>query len=102
MSSFEPNKRHLRALLIFFFNLEKSAAEALRFLVETYDEAALNETSYRFRFQKFKNGEFNIEDKDRSRRPKVYKNAELEALSLSLLLMKNGASMIIVSVQQAD
>ena len=43
MSSFEPNKRHLRELLIYSFNLKKSAAEAHRLLVETYDEAALSE-----------------------------------------------------------
>ena len=80
MSNFEPNKRHLRELLIYFFNLKKSAAEAHRFLLETYGEAALSERSCREWFQKFKNGEFDIEDKERSGRPKVYENAELEAL----------------------
>ena len=45
MSSFEPNKRHLRELLIYLFNLKKSAAEAHRLLVETYGEAALSERS---------------------------------------------------------
>ena len=29
---------------------------------------------------KFKNGEFDVEDKERSGRPKVYEDAELEAL----------------------
>ena len=43
MSSFEPNKRHLRELFIYFFNLKKSAAEAHRLLVEVYDDAALSE-----------------------------------------------------------
>ena len=70
----------MRALLIFFFNLDKSAAEAHRFLVETYDEAALNETNCREWFQKFTNGEFDIDDKERSGRPKVYEDAELEGL----------------------
>ena len=65
MSSFEPNKRHLRELLIYLFNLKKSAAEALRLLVETYSEAALNERSCSEWFLKFKNGEFDIEDKER-------------------------------------
>ena len=60
MSSFEPNKRHLRKLLIYFFNLKKSA-EAHRLLVEAY--AALSERSCREWFQKFKNGEFDVEDK---------------------------------------
>ena len=45
MSSFESNKRHLRELLMQFFNLKKSATEAHRLLVETYGEAALNERS---------------------------------------------------------
>jgi len=37
MSSFEPNKRHLRELLIYFFNL-KSAAEVHRLLVKVYGD----------------------------------------------------------------
>ena len=41
----------------------KSAAGAHRFLVETYCEAALSERSCREWFQKFKNDEFDIEDK---------------------------------------
>ena len=70
MSSFESNKRHLRELLIYFFNLKKSAAEAHRLLVEAYDDVALSERSCREWFQKFKNGEFDIEDKECSGRPK--------------------------------
>ena len=80
MSSFELNKRHFRELLIYFFNLKKSAAEAHPLLVETHGEAALSERSCRKWFQKFKNGGFDIEDKERSGRPKVYEDAELEAL----------------------
>ena len=80
MSSFEPNKRHLRELLIYFLNLKKSAAEADRLLVETYGEAALSERSCREWLQKFKNGEFDIKDKEGSGRPTVCEDAELEAL----------------------
>jgi len=65
MSNFEPNKRHLRELLIYFFNLKKSAAETHKLLVEAYGDAALNERSCEW-FQKFKNGEFDVEDKDRN------------------------------------
>ena len=49
-------------------------------LVETYVEAALCEKSCREWFQKFKNGEFDIENKERSGRLKVYEDAELEVL----------------------
>jgi len=58
------NKRHLRELLIYFFNLKKS--EAHRLLVEAYGDGALSERSCREWFQKFKNGEFDVEDKERS------------------------------------
>ena len=80
MSSFEANKCHLRELFNYFFNLKKSAAEAHRLLVQIYGEAALSERRCSEWFQKFKNGEFYIEDKEHSGRPKVYEDAELEAL----------------------
>ena len=80
MSNFEPNHRHLRELWINIFNLKKSAAEAHRLLVERYGEAALRERSCHDWFQKFKNGEFDIKDKEASGRPKVYEDAELETL----------------------
>ena len=71
MWSLEPNKRHLWELFIYFFNWKISAAEAHRLLVETYCEAALSERGYREWFQKVKNGKFDIEDTERSGRPKV-------------------------------
>ena len=80
MSSFEPNKRSLRELLIYFFNLKESAAEAHRLFVETYVEGASSERRCREWFLTFRNGEFNIEYKDHSGRPKVNEGAELEAL----------------------
>ena len=60
--------------------MNKYAAEAHRLLVETYGETALSEKSCLVWFQKFKNGEFDIEDKERRERPKVYEDAEVEAL----------------------
>ena len=79
MSSFEPNKRHFWELLIYSFNLKKSVAEAHRLFVEKYGEAALSKKSCEW-FQKFMYGEFDIEDKERGGRPKVYEEPALEAL----------------------
>ena len=62
------------------YNLKRSAAEAHRLLVETYGEAALSERSCRDWFQKFKKGEFDIENEKLSGRPKVYEDVELETL----------------------
>ena len=70
ISSFEPNKHHLRKLLIYFFNSKKSP-KAHKLLVEVCGNAALSERSCREWFQKFKNSEFDVEDKERSGRPKV-------------------------------
>ena len=49
-------------------------------LLEAYGEAALSERCCREWFQKLKNGDFDVEDKERSGRPKVYEDAELESL----------------------
>ncbi|GBP26279.1 Mariner Mos1 transposase [Eumeta japonica] len=78
MSEFELNKRHLRKLLIYFFNLKKSAAEAHQLLIEAYNEATLSERTCCEWFQKFKNSDFDVEDKDPSGRPKICEDAEFE------------------------
>ena len=44
---FVPNNRHLREDLIFFFHLDKTAAEAHRELQKVYGDAALSETTRR-------------------------------------------------------
>ncbi|GFS51118.1 mariner Mos1 transposase [Trichonephila clavipes] len=38
MPAYEPNSRHLREVLIFCFNMKKSAAEAHQMLSHTYDQ----------------------------------------------------------------
>ncbi|GBP58490.1 Protein arginine N-methyltransferase 7 [Eumeta japonica] len=48
-------------------------------LIEANNEAALSERTCKW-FQKFKNSDFDKSDKDRSGRPKIYKDAELEEL----------------------
>ena len=47
MSVYEPNSRHLREVLIFCFNMKKSAAEAHRMLSNTHGEAAISERTCR-------------------------------------------------------
>jgi len=60
--------------------MKKSAAEAHRMLSNTYGEVAISERIYREWFQRFKNGDFDIEDRHGGGREKVFKDAELEAL----------------------
>ena len=63
MSLYEPNSHHLREVLIFCFNMKKSVAEAYRMLSNTYGEAAISERTCREWFQRFKNGDFDVEDR---------------------------------------
>ncbi|KAJ0171077.1 hypothetical protein K1T71_013276 [Dendrolimus kikuchii] len=69
-----------RELLIYFFNLKKSASETNRLFAEVYNEDALSGRTCREWFQKFKNGVLDVKDKYRSGRPKIYEDAALEKL----------------------
>ena len=80
MSSFVPTKQHLREVLIYFFNLEKSAAESHRLLSEAYPECALSVSTCERWFVRFRSGDFDVEDKERPGQPKKFEDAELEAL----------------------
>ena len=76
MSVHEPNSRHLREVLIFCFNMKKSAAEAAS--SNAYGEVAISERTCHEWFQRFKNGDFDVEDRHSGR--EVFEDAELEVL----------------------
>ncbi|GFU48004.1 mariner Mos1 transposase [Trichonephila clavipes] len=59
--------------------MKKSVAEAHRMLSNTYGEAAINKRACREWFQRFKNGDFDV-DQHGGGREKVFEDAELEAL----------------------
>lgn len=80
MSKFEPNKQHLREVLLHYFILKKSAAETHRILVEAYNENAPAEPTCREWFRRFKSGDFDLDDKERSGQPKKFQDCDLEAL----------------------
>lgn len=63
MLSIEPNKH------CFGFNLKKFVLEA------AYAEATLSERNCRQWINRFMNNEFNVEDKKRRGRPKLYEDA---------------------------
>ncbi|KAG5318056.1 MOS1T transposase, partial [Pseudoatta argentina] len=66
MSKFLPNKVYLRGILLHYFIQKKCAAEAHRILVQTYGDNALSDTTCRDWFRRFKNNDFELEDKERS------------------------------------
>ncbi|KAG5318407.1 MOS1T transposase, partial [Pseudoatta argentina] len=80
MSNFVPNKPFLRGILLHYFIQKKSAAEAHRILVEIYGEHALSERTCRDWFNRFKNCDFNLQDRERSGASKKFEDEELETL----------------------
>ena len=75
ISDFVPNNRHLREVLISFFHSEKTVAEAHRKLQKVYGNAAPSETTCRDWFRRFKDGDFDVDDRPREGRPKTFEDA---------------------------
>ena len=75
-----PKKVYLQEILQHYFIQKKFAAEACKILVETYSNSALSKTTCRDWFRRFKNNDFDVEDKERSGTPKKFEDEELEAL----------------------
>ena len=80
MSVFDPDSRHFREVLIFCFHLKKTAADAHRIFSSTYSEAALSERKCREWFQRFKSGDFDVEDRRGGGKEKIFEDSELQAL----------------------
>ena len=76
MSDFVPNNRHLRKVLIFFLHSKQTATEAHRELQKVYGDAALSETTCRDWFRRFKDGDFEVDDRPLERTPKTFEDAD--------------------------
>ena len=77
MSDFVPNNRHLRKVLIFFFYSKKTSAEAHRELHKVYGNAALSETTCRDWFRRFKDDDFDVDNRPCEGRPKAFEDADV-------------------------
>jgi [histone H3]-lysine36 N-dimethyltransferase SETMAR len=67
------DKIHIRHIMLFEFRLHGNAAEATRKICSVYPEA-ISESQCRRWFQKFRNGNFDLEDEVRSGRPSDFDN----------------------------
>ena len=76
MSDFVPNNRHLWKVLICFFHLKKTEAEAHRELQKVYGDAALSGSGSDW-FRRFKDGDFDVDDRPREGRPKIFEEADI-------------------------
>lgn len=82
MENFENlrKKQHLREVLLYHFFTKRTAAAAHRLLVECYGQHALSRTQCAEWFQRFKNGDFDVGDKERTGKPKKFDDQELKTL----------------------
>ena len=80
MTTFIPTKQHLREALLFCFNQKKKAADSFRLLEETYGQHAPTQQTCENWYKRFKSGDFDVSDKERSGQPKRFEDEDLESL----------------------
>lgn len=80
MTAEVPKKEHLREVLLFMFNWKKSAIEAHKNIAEVYGEDAITVRACQKWFKRFKEGDFDLSNKDRGRPPKQFEDDDLQAL----------------------
>ena len=67
-------------MLLHYFDLKKIAAAAHKLLVEAYGNCVPSEKIRQKWFQRFKSGDYDVNDKQRSNQPKKCEDTELQAL----------------------
>ncbi|GJQ75353.1 hypothetical protein Trydic_g23532 [Trypoxylus dichotomus] len=65
MSKFAPKKQHLQDVLLHYYLIKKTAVETYPLLVDVYSDHAPSEPTRRYWFQRFKSGDFDVNDKER-------------------------------------
>jgi len=73
-------KEHVRFSIHFAFHLKRNAAEATAMISVAYGENVVSYTTCKRWYQKFRQGDFNLEDEPRAGRPQEMETDELRAL----------------------
>lgn len=76
----EKNKMHLRHCILYEYQLGRKVPEACRNLQQIFGEDAITERTCRKWFNRFKTGDFDICDKQRSGRRSIVDDEKLKAL----------------------
>ncbi|KOC62520.1 hypothetical protein WH47_04180 [Habropoda laboriosa] len=62
------NKEHFRHIMLFYFRKGKNASESCKKICTVYGVNAVDDSTCRKRFRKFKEGYFDLKDAPRTRR----------------------------------
>jgi len=73
-------KEDIRFSIHFAFHLKKNAAEAIAKICAAYGENAVSHTTYKGWYQKFRQGDFSLEDEPRAGCPQKVETDELQVL----------------------
>jgi len=73
-------KEHIRFSIHSVFHLKKNAAKATVMICDAYGENAVSYTTYKKWYQKFRQGDFSLENEPCAGRPQKIETDELQAL----------------------
>jgi len=76
----EHDKLFFRHVLLHYFNLKKIAAATHKLLIKAYGNCAPSERICQEWFPRFKNDDYDVNNKQRSGQPKKFEGTELQAL----------------------
>jgi len=76
----KENKVHSRHLMLFYFRKGKNAAQTAKKICIVYGDSAVAESTVRKWFTRFRNGNFDLENRERSDRPAVVDDDQILTL----------------------
>jgi len=73
-------KEQIRFSIHFAFHLKKNTVETIAMICAAYRENTVSHITCKIWYQKFRQGDFNLQDEPRAGRPKKIETGELQAL----------------------
>ena len=64
-----PDKMHIQHCMLYEFSRNKTAVEATKSICDAYPECALDVRTCQYWFARFKTGDYDLKDKERTGRP---------------------------------